>query len=446
MKNVLASLVFLGIAAGGVRAQDAAPAPSSSPATMDGILLRPNLWETTSLEVEPDFKALRFEWTSAAQDTARTAAKGLTFGQRPLDEVLLRFREGKLSEATLIYFNRGDAGDLGEKPFEKLLADITADLSALTGRPPVERGRDATSAVKAEGRLWELDTTEYLLEWSATKESRAKDTPFRAEFIRLTIRPKNTAVRAIGATVPANASRDAVKRFVGRDHLERLADGTVWLKDIPMVDQGQKGYCVVASAERVLRYYGAEVDQHELAQIADSDGSKGTSPDAMFESMKKLTARFGVKTKSLYDWNVADFLKLLDEYNRATKRGKLAPEISLSGPIIDVGKCFDQMNPAIYQEVRLKKTADFGKFQREIQRSIDEGIPLLWSVRLGFVPEKDIPQASGGHMRLIIGYNTATKEIVYSDSWGMGHEQKRLPADEAWTITNGLYSLQPIGT
>ena len=213
-----------------------------------------------------------------------------------------------------------------------------------------------------------------------------------------------------------------------------------------MVDQGQKGYCVVASAERVLRYYGAEVDQHELAQIADSDGSKGTSPDAMFESMKKLTARFGVKTKSLYDWNVADFLKLLDEYNRATKRGKLAPEISLSGPIIDVGKCFDQMNPAIYQEVRLKKTADFGKFQREIQRSIDEGIPLLWSVRLGFVPEKDIPQASGGHMRLIIGYNTATKEIVYSDSWGMGHEQKRLPADEAWTITNGLYSLQPIGT
>ena len=104
------------------------------------------------------------------------------------------------------------------------------------------------------------------------------------------------------------------------------------------------------------------------------------------------------------------------------------------------------MNPGIYQEVRLKKTADFGKFQREIQRSIDEGIPLLWSVRLGFVPEKEIPQASGGHMRLIIGYNTATKEIVYSDSWGMGHEQKRMPLADAWTITNGLYSLQPIGT
>ena len=49
-------------------------------------------------------------------------------------------------------------------------------------------------------------------------------------------------------------------------------------------------------------------------------------------------------------------------------------------------------------------------------------------------------------MRLIIGYNTATKEIVYSDSWGMGHEQKRMPLADAWTITNGLYSLQPIGT
>ncbi len=446
MKNCLATLLFLGMAAGATRAQEATPSPSPSRAAMDGILLRPNLWDTTALEIEPDFKTLRFEWTSAAKDTARTAAKGLTFGQRPLIEVLLRFREGKLSEATLIYFSRGDAGDLGKKPFEKLLADITAELSALTARSPVERGRDATSAVKAEGRAWELDTTEYLLEWSATKESRAKGVPFRAEFIRLTIHRKNTAVRAIGATVSTNASREAVKRFVGRDHIERLPDGTVWLRDVPMVDQGQKGYCVVASAERVLRYYGVEVDQHELAQIADSDSSKGTSPDAMFDSMKKLTARFGVKTKSLYDWDVADFLKLIEEYNRATRRGKLAPEITLTGRVIDVGKCYEKMNPEIYKEMRQKKTADLGKFQREIQRNIDEGIPLLWSVRLGFVTEKEIPQASGGHMRLIIGYNPTAKEIIYSDSWGMGHDQKRMTVTDAWTITNAMYSLQPIGT
>jgi hypothetical protein len=43
-----------------------------------------------------------------------------------------------------------------------------------------------------------------------------------------------------------------------------------------MVDQGDKGYCVVASVERVMRYYGAAVDQHELAQVANSDAAIGT--------------------------------------------------------------------------------------------------------------------------------------------------------------------------
>ena len=446
MKIQLLSVVILLSLSSTAWTQEASPSPTPAPANMDGILQRPNLWETTALDLQPDFKALRFEWTSAAQDTARTDARGLTFSGRLLNEALLRFQDGKLSEATLIFFNRGDAGDLGEKAFEKLLADTTAELTTLTGKPPVERGRDATSAVKAEGRIWEANATEYLLEWSVTKESRTKSIPFRAEFIRLTIRPKSTAVRAIGATVPANASREAVRRFVGRDHIERLPDGTVWIKDVPMVDQGQKGYCVVASTERVLRYYGAEVDQHELAQMADSDASKGTSPEAMFDSMKKLTARFGVKTKSLYDWDVTDFLKLIEDYNRATKRGKLAPEITLSGRVIDVGKCYEKMNPEIYKELRLKKNADFGKFQRGIQQSVDSGIPLLWSVRLGLVPEKDIPQAAGGHMRLIIGYNTTSKEILFTDSWGMGHEQKRMSAADAWVITNGLYSLQPVGS
>jgi hypothetical protein len=47
-----------------------------------------------------------------------------------------------------------------------------------------------------------------------------------------------------------------------------------------MVDQGEKGYCVVASVERVLRYYGGTVDQHELAQIANSDaaGARACTP------------------------------------------------------------------------------------------------------------------------------------------------------------------------
>lgn len=432
---VLLALAIEGLSLG---AQESPPAP----VPIDAILLRQNVWESTPQELDPDLNNLRFEWISANQDIARSALPGLAFQKHSLNEAILTFRYGKLAEARLLYFNRGDSGVLREDQFEGLLAGITAGLSALTGREPTDRGRDPGSAVKAEGRIWETDDTRYLLEWSATKGSHVKAIPFRAEFIRLAIRPSLSPPVPVGAA-PVT-SRDLVKRFVGRDHVERLAGGDVKLKDVPMVDQGEKGYCVVASVERVLRYYGGTVDQHELAQIANSDAAGGTSMYAMLGSLKRLTARLGVKVRSLYEWNIRDFSKMLEDYNRAAKHGKLAPEVELPGRIIDPDSCFAQMKPEIFKEVRMKSSADFGRFKRDIQRSIDEGIPLLWSVRLGIVREKEIPQASGGHMRIITGYNTATNEILYSDSWGMGHEEKRMPSDDAWTITNGLSSLQPV--
>jgi hypothetical protein len=126
-------------------------------------------------------------------------------------------------------------------------------------------------------------------------------------------------------------SRELAKRFVARDHVERLAGGDVKLKDIPMVDQGEKGYCVVASVERVLGYYGLPVDQHEVAQIANSDREAGTSMNAMLASLRRLTGRLGVKVCSLYEWNIRDFLKLIEDYNRATNAGSSRRKLNFPG-------------------------------------------------------------------------------------------------------------------
>jgi len=67
----------------------------------------------------------------------------------------------------------------------------------------------------------------------------------------------------------------------------------------------------------------------------------------------------------------------------------------------------------------------------------------MWSVHLGLFKEGDLPQSGGGHMRLIIGYNDTTNEVLFSDSWGAGHELKRINADEAWSMTSGLYGMEP---
>jgi hypothetical protein len=83
------------------------------------------------------------------------------------------------------------------------------------------------------------------------------------------------------------------------------------------------------------------------------------------------------------------------------------------------------------------------KFLSEVRKQISLGVPVLWSLELGIYPEPGLMQARGGHMRLIIGYNDKKKELLYSDSWGAGHELKRMPADWAFSVTRSAMYMKP---
>ena len=80
-----------------------------------------------------------------------------------------------------------------------------------------------------------------------------------------------------------------------------------------------------------------------------------------------------------------------------------------------------------------------------IRENIDKGVPIMWALQLGLFPENGEKnrQSGGGHMRIIIGYNTTKNEIIFTDSWGAGHEKKRMTAPDASAATMGLYLLQP---
>ena len=65
---------------------------------------------------------------------------------------------------------------------------------------------------------------------------------------------------------------------------------------------------------------------------------------------------------------------------------------------------------------------------RTIKKYIDKGIPIIWGIP--------------GHIRLIIGYNEKTEEIIYSDSWGRWAKSRRMPYKGAKKITYGLYVLR----
>jgi hypothetical protein len=208
-----------------------------------------------------------------------------------------------------------------------------------------------------------------------------------------------------------------------------------------MVDQGQKGYCVVASAERVIRYYGCKADENELAQIANTSAEKGTSPAMMLNSLKLLCNRLRIKTRVIEEFDFKRFEKMIAEYDRLAKREH---EDEVNPHVPSLSDIYKQMKPGLLSEVRTKNPSEMNRFFRAAQTHINEGIPLLWSVMIGVLPQPQDPKGYGGHMRLITGYNAKTSEIIYSDSWGIGHEMKRMPLADAWTVTTGLGSIEPL--
>ena len=104
------------------------------------------------------------------------------------------------------------------------------------------------------------------------------------------------------------------------------------------------------------------------------------------------------------------------------------------------------MKPDPLRQANLSDTVGRSRFKSDVQRFIDAGVPLVWGVTVGLVPEKEIEfsrvQSRGrskqkeerileGHLRLIIGYNATTGGILYSDTWDAGHEEKRMSLDDA---------------
>jgi hypothetical protein len=411
---------------------------AAAAAVFDSILAKENLWSLSQDEFQQGTRGLPFEWTSNARDSARAARPGMSLFGQPVYELVARFDGGKLKEIAALFYARGDAGDLSEAKFQELLRNSTDAISKFTNAKLTVRGKDATSAVKAEGLIWQTDKGRFLLEYSFTREVKSRSIPFRAEFVRLEITPPEKKLGLLQSLAAGQRTKFSANAHVKRD----TASGDVWLQDVPMVDQGQKGYCVVASTERVMRYYGNPVDANELAQVANTQTEGGTNPMQMNAALKKLAARLKVRVRPIEENDVRSILELVKDYNRAAKRAK-KPEIPDPGLFIDVGRIYGAMEFDVLKEARTKNRSELTRFQRTVQSHVDQGIPLLWSVQLGLATEPGVPQSGGGHMRLIIGYNTTTQEILFSDSWGAGHELKRMPVADAWAITTGLTTLEP---
>jgi hypothetical protein len=81
--------------------------------------------------------------------------------------------------------------------------------------------------------------------------------------------------------------------------VQRRPNGDVIIGDMPMVNQGPKGYCVPATWERYLRYLGIQADMYVLAMAGGTRIGGGTSSEQMFEAVSSLARRNGRRFEQL---------------------------------------------------------------------------------------------------------------------------------------------------
>ena len=423
----------------------------STPRPLDALVTPETAWQMSTQDFETQFAKSRFQWLSPAKESARFFGAGLSIygGEMMLTEAIAEFKEDHLARVSLSLFNRGDSDEqFGRREdFEARANGIRDALTKKIGVQPVPRADK--SAVNAVGFVWMKPPAAYLLEYSYQKEVKSRGTEFRPEFIRLRIAnvkggPSGGAATSAGISGSAMVSKASLASNVKKE-----ANGDVLIPNVPMVDQGPKGYCVVATAERMFRYMGLSVDQHEIAQAAGTatDGRSGTSPDKMYEALNKLEGRFRFRMRVVEPWDFQKWIKMVeDDYSReAKKRGKSEITIPNSGTI-DIGEIYERMDGETLMAAKTEKDkAGYGKFQRSVETLIDQGIPVMWCVQVGLLPEPEIPQRGvSGHMRMIIGYNTKTSEVLFSDSWGSEHALKRMPMTQARAITDAMYYMEPM--
>lgn len=71
--------------------------------------------------------------------------------------------------------------------------------------------------------------------------------------------------------------------------------GHIYIQNIPMIDQGRKGYCAAASLARVLQFYGYAVDQHSMAELAETEAQitpydrGGTQREDILDAIRRIS-------------------------------------------------------------------------------------------------------------------------------------------------------------
>lgn len=284
-------------------------------------------------------------------------------GAKPVEiEVHTAENNDSITIITVTFANKGDTRSKHKTAIRNAGRTVSGRLNKCAQR---RKGGFSDGAFKIKGDMWQTKYARFILEVD------------KGDFVLLHILP------------PAGMKKAADPR--DKDFSENVKNnnfGDTFIPNVPMVNQGSKGYCVPATMTRIFLYYGIHADMHHLAKMADTDRDDGTSTDKMLDEIKTLRKKANLKMKIFSDVSVKSVAKHIDKGH----------------PVMWM----------MYSTSKLQQVYSFSRMNRQKAASPDEWKRALKKVSVSSSTE-------GPHALLIIGYNKHTDEIAVSNSWGNAH-------------------------
>lgn len=327
------------------------------------------------------------------------------FGAQP-NSVALYARDGHPEELSIVFSNLGDSAsfDPDAREQRRIQQQIRDEAKALEKRLTAALGPGKRDFAGPPG-----PAREAVLRWDVGPHSLLLASPKDA-YVALRIIPASRADEGAAPKVSDATLRATLKQRV----LERPG-GDVVVSDIPMVDQGPKGYCVPATWERVLRYLGIPADLYVLALAAGTGTGGGTTLEGINRGAERLLRQHGRR-----------LVEITGKPSVPAVRRYIDDGVPVIWPMFSSGALNRRLS--VRSEPRAKAFAGHGDVAavwRDQLRSLRQG--------QGRLPA----QRTDAHVCLIIGYNRTTGELAVSDSWGPEFAERWISEEEAQQVSQG---------
>ena len=340
------------------------------------------------------------------------------FGAMPYSVALYSDDKGLVTGISAVYANKGDFGSKAGFAADHFKGGTSATENTLAAAMLRDEETVSKALTKALGpgkeqRYGEGKTRRKVTRWDWNGHSFLLANE-EGEYVGLSIVSTETA-NAGGKSLRMK-DEELKKRLV--DGVVKADNGDVYISEIPMVDQGPKGYCVPATFERAMRTMGMDADMYLLAMVGQSSAGGGTVVEYLLDGIRSQVYSKGRRPK---DEDVKDL------------------------KIRDVKRYIDQGAPVMWTMCSMEDYNDQANENTAKRKSVTD-----WPAYTLEIAEKAKPIAAKPkpedrrHICMIIGYNEKTNELAVSDSWGASYELRWVPLSVAnWANAGHLFMILP---